>query len=1132
MKNPLPFQTLLYLMKLTLFQVLLAVIFTGVSLAYDASAQELLDKRVSVRLENQGLRKVLKEIETQTNIRFAFRPREIPVDLKITLVATNESLRDVLDKTLKPLRLQYEVVGRQIVLSPATLPTEPSGKQEEAFGVATEKADRTITGTVKSETGEGLPGVSVVIKSTTRGTTTDADGKYRLNVADTDLPNATLVFSFVGYESQEVVLGNRTSVDVQLSPDNKSLDEVVVVGYGKEQKKDLTGAVSTVSAKDIATRQTLQVSDALQGAMAGVAVTRNNGAPGATSTITLRGITTIGNNAPLIIIDGVPNDNLNNVSPNDIESITVLKDAASASIYGSRAAAGVVLVTTKRAKTGQANFEYSFNYGLQTPTRLPKYVGAVRYMQLFNEFTSNDGGKAPYNQQLIDSYAANHSQNPDVYPDTDWQSRFLYSSAPRQDHNLAFRIGSERVKTQASLGYSTANGLYPNKSFTRYSLRVNNDLQIGKKLDANIDLSFVRNQYIDPAGESTLRDRNGFYTARNVPPIYSDQYLDGRWGTGKDGINPVAQVNDGGTDQTVNNQLIARFGINFKPLEGLTLTGVAAPRYDFNKSKSFSKIIQYTDLSDPSRVLYRNQANTILTEARPEGFTFNGQFLVNYVKTLGSQHNLDALAGYEENYNYSESLTSARTGYTLTSFPYLDLGSLALRDNSGAASEYALRSFFGRLKYNYQNKYYLQANLRYDGSSRFNPNYRWALFPSFSAGWAISEEPFLRQVKSLSFLKLRASWGQVGNERIGNYPYQASIVFNNAIFYQGGQKVSAGTGAQSVYAIPNISWETAETFDVGLDASFFGNKLNLTADYYNKNTRNILLTLDIPRFLGYANPNQNAGRLNARGWELELSWRDQKGDFRYSVAGNLSDSKTQLVDLKGTQLLGDKAQIQGGEFNEWFGYRSAGLFQTQEEVNKSAVLNANTKPGDIKYVDIDGDGKITSDKDKVLLGGSLPRYIYGGTVSVGYKRLDFSVVFQGVGKVLARRTSVQAQPFLEGFGNVSQEIDGKFWSVTKSADENRQARYPRLSQTSSANNYTMSDFWLISGAYLRVKNLTVGYDLSPLVSKKLHMQGLRLFVAANDVFSLNRFPTGWDPEVDATTYPIVRTFMAGVSAKF
>jgi TonB-linked SusC/RagA family outer membrane protein len=996
---------------------------------------------------------------------------------------------------------------------------------------------RQISGKVTDEQSKDLPGVSIIVKGKQQGTVTDASGQYKLALPQAEA--VTLTFSFVGYQSQEIDVAGRSSLDVSLKPNDNSLAEVVVVGYGTQKKKDLTGAISTISSKDVAGRQTLQVSDALQGSVAGVSVTRSSGAPGSGSSILIRGITTIGTNSPLVIVDGVPVSSIDNVNPGDVESITVLKDAASAAIYGSRGAAGVILVTTKRAKNGQSSLEYTYEYGVQRATATPGYAGVMDYMKYFNEQATNDGASTgPFAAAYMASYLDSNRVSPERFPNTDWQKSIINkSSAPRQRHDISFTMGSGKIKTKASLGYASAGAFYDNRSYNRYLFRINNDMQVNDKMSVNMDVFYKRTSNQGNANELPNSTFNPIYEARVMPPIYDDVYADGRLALGKDGRNPLAQIQQGGFSKTLYNQIGGRISLNFKPVQGLTLTALVAPVFDLDKNKYFSKQIRYTN-PDGSNSTVVNQARTTLSEGRSEALTMNGQVLANYVKDFTNGHSIDVLAGYEENYRSLETLGASRSGFALTDFPYLNSGSTELRDNSGSANQSGLHSYFGRVQYNYKSKYFLQGNLRSDLSSRFASAYRKAVYPSVSAGWTVSEESFLKNNQWLSFLKVRGSWGKAGNERLldkdGNpayYPYMATVDFSTALFYQNGSVVPLTGGGQQVYAVENITWETSRTTDIGIDAAFLNDRLTLGADYYMKKTTDILLPLDIPLYLGYDKPNQNAGVLNVKGWELEAGWKDRINKLNYSVAANLSDARSTVGDLKGTEFRGDQIIRNGSEYNEWFGYVANGLFQTQDEITGAPVLNVTTKPGDVRYQDINKDGKITTD-DKVLLGGALPRYLYGGNLRADYEGFDFGVSFQGVAKKRSRLNSEVVQPFAEAFGNMPSDMIGKFWSVNNSAEQNLRATYPRLSRTSNAANYSLSDYWLISGAYFRLKNITLGYTLKQTAVKKAGIQSLRFYVSANDVFSLSKFPNYLDPESGSYSYPIVTTLMAGATIRF
>jgi len=507
------------------------------------------------------------------------------------------------------------------------------------------------------------------------------------------------------------------------------------------------------------------------------------------------------------------------------------------------------------------------------------------------------------------------------------------------------------------------------------------------------------------------------------------------------------------------------------------------------------------------------------------------------MKSLG-KHNLNLLAGYEFFYYYNEDLSASRDQYLLSGYPYLDLGPLEFRDNSGSAYENAYRSYFGRAMYNYANKYFIQANIRYDGSSRFAKEYRWGVFPSVSAGWSISEENFMKDVSWLNFLKLRASYGTLGNERIGNYPYQSLIQFSNgALFYNGGTAVSAQSASQWQYAIRDITWEKTESYDLGLDFVGLNNRLSATFDVYNKITSDMLLALQIPSYIGFSNPNQNTGKMNTKGWELALGWKDNINKFNYALSFNISNFKSVMGDLGGTEFLGDQVKKEGSEFNEWYGYLSEGLFQTADEVANSPVLNANVKPGDVKYKDVSGpdgvpDGKISPEYDRVFLGGSLPQYLYGGQISLGYAGLSLNVFVQGVGKQNTRQTTDMIQPYQQNWGNFLSILDGNTWSKYNTDAENLAATYPRYSNTSASNNYAMSNFWMINGKYFRLKSLNVSYQIPETFLSKYHVKGLGVSFTANDVFTINKFPKGWDPEMTSFTYPITSSFLFGINVKF
>lgn len=1089
------------------------------------------DYKVSIKKNNASIIEILKEIEKNSEFTFFFNDNHVNVNKKVSVNAKNVTLDEVLTQIFNNTGYNYQIIDRQVLIKASTEPNQATN--------AAQQKTKIVSGVINDETGLPVIGANVVEKGTTNGTITDAEGRFSLNVAS----DATLVITYIGYVTSEIPVIGKNSVTITLREDTEVLDEVIVVGYGTMKKKDLTGSVAAIKGDDLAARKTTQLSTALQGAIAGVTVTRDNNAPGAAAgSIRVRGITTIGDTSPLVIIDGVPGS-INDVNPNDVESMSVLKDAASSSIYGSRAAAGVILITTKRAQEKSLSIDYNFEYGLEIPTKQPKYVGVKRFLETTNELRYNDNKSGGWNQAYSDDDINNwekyHQTNPDKYPMTDWVGMILKGSAPRQTHTISVAGGSKTVKSNASFVYDKVDGLYADRDYERFMIRANNDFTVNKYLGATLDFNFKRTKNHQPY-------YSPFSDMRLAPMIYPAVWANGEYASGKNGNNPYAVVNSGGFKDEWYNQMGGRAAINITPLEGLKISGVIAPNYTFEKKKHFRKAVPYSLENDPNMIGgYMEGYNTTkLSEERNDSYNITIQGIVNYMKTFG-KHDLNLMAGYETYYSSGENLGASRDQYELSNFPYLNVGPLDLRDNSGSATELSYRSWFGRVAYSFDNRYLFQANIRYDGSSRFHSDYRWGVFPSFSAGWVLSEEAFMENadINWLSFLKLRASYGTLGNERItdkdGNalyYPYQAFINFSDVLFYQNGTVVPELSAAQWAYAVENISWETTSSVDIGLDANFFNNRLRFTADYYNKQTKDMLLALEIPDYVGFDNPQRNTGKMYTNGYDIELAWNDRIGDLTYGISANFSDFVSKMGDLGGTEFLGDQVKLKDSEFNEWYGYLSDGLMLTEEDL-KGPKLNDNVQLGDVKYKDISGpdgvpDGKISPEYDRVLLGGSLPRFQYGGTLNLGYKGFDFSVAIQGVGRRNTRLSSAMVQPLQANWGNTPAIIDGKYWSEKNTEAQNAEAIYPRLTYSNNSINYAMSDFWLFNGRYFRLKNLTLGYTLPAEWTEKVMIKQTRIYVAANDLFCISKYPKGWDPEMGSSAYPITTSVLFGLSVKF
>jgi len=1086
--------------------------------------------QVTLSVNRKTIKQIIPQLEKASGYS-VFYSNEMPDLSQIKDInVSNLSLNDVLNQLFLGTDISYEIkADKQILL----FQKAKSGDQPQSGNV------KTVKGQIVDNNNDPLIGVSIRVKGVNIGTVTDIDGNYELQVPE----NAVLIVSYIGSVTKEISVGNKTSIDVVLEENTQGLEEVIVIGYGTVKKKDLTGAVGAVRGEDLAIKKTTTLSTALQGSVAGLMVRRDNNAPGATaSSIRIRGVTTMHNSDPLVIVDGVPGD-INYVNPNDVESISVLKDAASAAIYGSRAAAGVILVTTKRANQSDLTLSYSGEFGLEIPTKQPGMVGVTRYLEMVNELGYNDnpaGGFFPtYSSDQIKNWLNYNKTDPNGYPLTDWRDLILKSSAPRQTHSVHVTGGNKSVRTKASLSYDEVDGLYSDRFFQRYMLRVNNDFTINKMLGATLDFNVRRAKNHRPVYDP-------FKAMRMTPAIYAAMWDDGRIGEGKSGGNPYGLLEMGGNKDTWSTQIGGKASIDFKPFKGFSLSGIIAPFINYTKEKEFKMQAYYTLASDPNAFggWLEDNANPYstnkLTEKRNDDYNVTAQLLANYALTL-DKHSFTLMAGYENYYEKKEELTASRDQYVLTQYPYLRVGPEDYRDNTGLGKEYTYNSIFGRVIYNFDNRYLFQANIRSDGSSRFNKHYRWGYFPSFSGAWVVSEEKFFKDmnINWLSFLKFRGSWGALGNERIGDYPYMALIDFNKALFYKNGELTSENTAAQKNLSVADITWEKTESTDIGIDLAFVNNKLRVTADYYWKKTKDMLVQdTKIPAFMGYGAPSTNAGIMSTKGFDLEIGWNDKRGDWTYGATLNFSDFISKIDYLKNTKIIeNSKIRVEGVGVNEWYGYICEGIYQTQDQVDNSAKLNDKVKVGDLWYRDISGpdgvpDGQISAAYDMVPLGNSLPRFQYGGNINVGYKSFDLSVSFNGIGKQNVRLAREMIEPLRGNYGNIPAILDGNYWSQFNTDEENARAKYPRLTNGSKDNNYAMSDFWLFNGRYFRLKNLTLGYTLPQVLTRKANINRVRIYASASDLFSISNFPEGWDPEMGVSNYPITTSLIFGLSVNF
>lgn len=985
--------------------------------------------------------------------------------------------------------------------------------------------DQTVTGEVTDATsGEALPGVNIVVKGTTVGTATANDGTYQLSVPSL---RDTLVFSFVGYQPREIPIEGRTTVDAALQVEAVIGEEVLVVGYGTQREENVTGAVQPIDGAELEEQATVQTSAALMGRAPGVTVTQNSGQPGENQgTIRIRGIGTLGGdskNNPLVLIDGVPG-NIDNVLASDIESISVLKDAASAAIYGSRAANGVVLVTTKRGQRG-GGFRVTYNsrVGVQTATGQPEYVDGGEFMRLENLGATNLGKEPVWSEEYIEEWEANHETNPDQYPDTDWVETVFSETAMQMQHGLSISGGTGSVLYRGSLQYTTETAEIANFENQQYSARLNTDVNVTDNFSFNFDFNAVREDQQEPAQGINLVTRQAY----RVPPVYAARYSNGLYGPGFSPRNPLAAAESGGLNGVEHYTIRGRLRASYEPVNGLQFNVQYAPEYDNLFVRDMTK--QWTAYDPEGNELFNFPSTASLNQFYSRSFTHNLNITGSYQRMVEA-HSFNVLGGYELIDFRTDFFDAFRDDFSLQDFEQLNAGSQANQQNSGSAAENSLMSVFGRVNYDYDAKYLLEANLRYDGSSRFLEDERWGLFPSFSVGWRISEESFMQPVGVFDELKVRASWGQLGNQEIGNYPF-AALVNLGQNFLFGGSVVSGA--AQLDLANSAISWESTTTTNVGLDATLLSNRLDLTFDWFTRTTSDILLQLPIPRIIGLDAPFQNAGEVKNSGWELSVGYNDAIGsDFTYNAAFNISDISNEVVDLRGAGpfISGSSIIREGDPINAIYGLEADGLFQSQEAIDSHADQPGQIAPGDIKYVDQNGDGTINAD-DRVIIGNPFPNYSYGFDVSAEYRGLDVSAFFQGVGSqdVLLQGDATWA---LSNAGKVTTWQAEQYWRPEEPDND-----YPRLTQTTSHNNFQTSSFWVYDASYLRLRTLQVGYTVPNTWSDAISARELRVYVVGQNLFTvLDNMPPGIDPNVPNATpgafFPIQKVYSVGVRLGF
>jgi TonB-linked SusC/RagA family outer membrane protein len=1132
-------------MKITLQQLIICLVFCTFSYAHSAYSQFDLSKTVSLQMEKTEIKKVLSTIEKQVNVKFVYSSSNINLSQVVTINVTKKRLDQVLNELLLPLSVEYLVKENRIILRSnqevgSSIPTlnvlqlgdKPITRKVSVFE-NNALADITIKGAVTDEKGEKLPGVNVTIKGTTRGSTSNSNGDYLIVVPD---EKAILVYSFVGYQVQEVIVGNITNLNIALKIDNKALNEVVVVGYGTVKKNDLTGSVAKVGEANIKATPIVSLDRAMQGRAAGVLVTQNSSRPGGSSTIRIRGTGSVNaGNEPLYVIDGFPTGNLNSINPNDIESIEILKDASATAIYGSRGSNGVVMVTTRRGKTGQTSIEYESYYGVQSVRKTIPLLNAQQYADFVNEARVNGGGKAYFdgssNTQPIPS---------SLGEGTNWQNE-VFQNASIQNHQLSISGGEAKTRYSISGSYYDQKGIILNSYFKRYTLRANLDKEVTNRLKVGLSIQGAFTKSNSSRTETDGGGNSGVTNAAlNFAPTFpilnnaGTYYRDLSTLNGNLVDNPIGLANEV-TDEFMNTRLLSNFFADFKIMEGLNFrTSWGADLYNTKSNFYVTRLIGLGAGTNGNAAVSAGQFLNWLNENT-----------LTYSKTIHENHNFSVLAGYTTQGYHNESVGANAINFNddFATFNNLSAGA-TLQTPSSGASDWALLSYLARINYGFSNRYLLTFTARRDGSSRFGPNNKYGFFPSGAFAWRLINEKFMERQKLFSDLKLRISYGLTGNQEIGDYRYLSSI--SVAAYPFGGPNAALKIGG-----IPNtisnldLSWEKNAQFDAGIDVGIFNNRIQITADYYVKTTFDLLFNVNVPQTTGFSTSLRNIGQVENKGLEIGINTINiDKGDFKWNTEFNIAFNNNKILTLDGRpeftagegsghlQVSNTILMKVGEPLGNFYGRKVIGIFQNQSEINASA--QKTSKPGDFKYEDLNADG-IINDLDRTVIGNGNPKFFGGLNNTFTFKGLDLNLFFQGSfgGEILNfGRFDLYN---LNGNNNQSADVLNR-WTASNPSNE-----IPRA--TSTGGQRILSSFHIEDGSYLRLKNISLGYSLSKNLLNGLYIRSAKVYISAQNWLTFTNYK-GYDPEVsrfgtssisqgmDYGGYPAAKTILVGLNLKF
>ncbi|GAB1462186.1 SusC/RagA family TonB-linked outer membrane protein [Pedobacter sp.] len=987
----------------------------------------------------------------------------------------------------------------------------------------------TMRGTVSDASGV-LTGVSVLNNVTKQNVVTDQNGLFQLPAEKGN----SISFSYIGYESKTIIFNGQTKpLNIILNASSTLLDEMVVVGYAKQKKATLTGSLSALSGEQINQRSVASLSTALQGKMPGVTIQQTSGEPGADgSNIRIRGIGSINSTTfPLVLVDGIET-NINQVDMNVVESVSVLKDAASASIYGSRASNGVILITTKRGKKGDVKTTYAGYSTLQRPTNMPDPVSAWEYLQAeLNSFDNAGISVAPSQREqylrLIEEQRTLQPDNWNRY-DTDWKAETIKGNSLMHNHNVTMSGGSDKISFFGSGSFLGQDGLIVNNNYKRTNILLNADANLLSWAKFSLNTSLRESNSLAPGVNSPRSIINkALYM---LPTLSAARELDGNWGYGKNGDNPTAQAYDSGEQKSKSTETIVNGTLTLTPLAGLEVLGQYSYRTVTGRGRSLIK--PYTT-SLRGAVLGIYPAQDDLTESWNQTIRNFYRFQSSYEKNI-DKHFAKILVGYQAEDNSFSSFFGAKQGFELGRY-YLSNGDGASATSGGGANEWAMMSGYARLNYNFDQKYLLEVNGRYDGSSRFTLDNRWGFFPSVSAGWVVSQENFMAKTqKFIDQLKLRVSYGLLGNQDIGNYPYAATINTGYGYYLGDGKELATGV-AQIALSNSDIGWETSKQFNVGIDLTMLKDKLTLTADYYIKRIDDMLLRFPLPYYAGMQPAFSNAGSMENKGWEIALGYKNKINDFNYGITVSLNDNRNKITDLRG-QNSQDRTQVEGYPNGGVWGYLSDGYFQDWNDVANSPKLSGSARPGFVKYKKIySGAGVnplLLDSRDIVYLGDPFPHYEFGVTLTAGWKNFDFTAFIQGIGQRSAFLSGVGLRPFANGANLFRHQLD--YWTP-----ENPNAAYPILvPEANASDNFVKSDKWVRNANYTRLKNVVLGYTLPKTLAQKLKLANLRVYVSGQNLFTISNFYDGYDPEVSyggsvgGEFYSIMQTYTFGLNLSF